>query len=175
MISNTKDGIVHWYAIHTKPKQEERADSNLRAWGVETFFPKVKERRYNPYAREPAKITKALFPRYIFSRFSANKLINKVRFTRGVQSVVSFGGLPIPVEDEIIDIIKSQIREDGFIRIGEEFRSGDKVIVKNGPLKNFIGIFERKIKDTERVSILLESVSYQGRIVIDWDHLEKIS
>jgi transcriptional antiterminator RfaH len=174
MSRKTTDGIVYWYALKTKPKQEERADSNLRAWGVETFFPKVNERRYSPYTKEPAYIIKALFPQYIFARFNADKLINKVRFTRGVQSVVSFGSIPTPVDDEIIFIIKSQIREDGFIRIGEEFKSGDKVVVKNGPLRNFIGIFEQKIKDTDRVSILLESVSYQGRIVIERERLKKI-
>jgi transcriptional antiterminator RfaH len=175
MSSKTTDGTIHWYAIQTKPKQEERADSNLRAWGVETFFPKVKERRYSPYTKEPTFIIKALFPRYIFARFNANKLINKVRFTRGVQSVVSFGDSPTPVDDEIIFIIKSQIRGDGFIRIGEEFKLGDKVIVKNGPLRNFIGIFEQKIKDTDRVSILLDSVSYQARVVIERERLKKIS
>lgn len=174
MSSKTTDGIIHWYAIQTKPRQEERADSNLNAWGIETFFPRVKERSYRPYTREPAYIIKALFPRYIFARFNAKKLVNKVRFTRGVQSVVSFGDIPTPVDDEIIFIIKSQIREDGFIRIGEEFKSGDKVVVKNGPLRNFIGIFEQKIKDTDRVSILLESVSYQGRIVIEKELLKKI-
>lgn len=174
MSGEATNGLIHWYVIQTKPKQEERADSNLRAWGVETFFPKVKEPRYSPYTREPGFIIKALFPRYIFAQFDANSLVNKVRFTRGVQSVVSFGDIPTPVDDEIIFIIKSQIREDGFIRIGEEFKSGDKVIVKNGPLRNFVGIFEQKIKDTDRVSILLESVSYQGRIVIERERLKKI-
>ena len=32
-----------WYAVYTKPKEEERAESNLRAWGVKTLMPKFKE------------------------------------------------------------------------------------------------------------------------------------
>jgi hypothetical protein len=36
---------VRWYAVSTKPRQEKRAESNLHASRVETFAPRVKERR----------------------------------------------------------------------------------------------------------------------------------
>ncbi len=39
--------VPRWYAIQTKPKQESRAECNLRAWNVETFVPKIRERRFN--------------------------------------------------------------------------------------------------------------------------------
>ncbi len=167
--------IPHWYAIHTKINQENRADHNLRAWGVETFTPKIRERRYNPFTREPGFITKPLFPRYIFARFSAYKLLHKINFTRGVQSVVSMGGVPSRVDDEIIAYIKSRQGEDDFIRIGEDLRPGDKVIINGGYLKDFPGIFEKRLKGERRVSVLLTAINYQGRVVIDQDCLRRAS
>lgn len=162
-----------WYVIQTNPRQESRASSNLMAWNVETFAPQMKEHRYNQYTGELRFVTKPLFPRYIFARFSPDKLLHKVRYTRGVHSLVSFGEGPVAVTDEIIEIIRSRIGKDGTVRIGEEFRPGDNVIVKDGPLKNFTGMFEKEMNDSDRVMILLDMVSYQAHIEIDKSLLRK--
>lgn len=163
-----------WYAIHTNPKQEDRAESNLRAWRVETFNPKFKECRYNQFTREPIYTVKPLFPRYIFAWFRVNDLLHKIRFTRGVSSIVSFGDSPSPVDDEVIAIIKSYLGSDGLVRIGEELRPGDRVEVNDGLFKDFTGIFERPMGDAARVMILLETINYQARVVVDRQALRRI-
>ena len=170
------ENSLRWYVIHTHPKQEDRADKNLRAWQVETFFPKVEERRFSPYAPgNRGFVTKPLFPRYIFARFRVSELFQKVCFTRGVNSVVSFGGgPPIPVDDEIITLIQSQRNEDGLIRAGEAFKPGDKVVINYGPFRELIGIFERETEVAHRVSILLATVSYQGRLIVERDFVSKL-
>lgn len=165
---------ARWYAVRTKPKQEERADDNLRAWRVETFTPRLRERRIARYGAGPSYAVKPLFPRYIFARFNAERLLHKVNYTRGVQNVVGFGEWPVPIDDEIINLIKAQVGEDGFVKVGEEFKCGDKVKINSGPLKDIEGVFERKIKDTDRVKILLTTVSYQSHMVIDREMIEKI-
>jgi transcriptional antiterminator RfaH len=169
----TIEAMTRWYVIHTHPKQEDRAGGNLKVLGVPVINPKTRERRYNQYVDKPTYVTKPLFPRYIFAQFKINELYHKVRFTRGVYSVVSFSEGPTPIDEEIITLIKSNIKEDGFIRICEEISPGDKVIVKDGPLKNFAGIFERAMKDTDRIRILLETVSYQAHIEIERDMVKK--
>jgi transcriptional antiterminator RfaH len=169
-----KDSSSSWYVIHTKAKQEARADSNLRAWQVQTFVPKFKERRYNEYSGKVTYQVKPLFPSYIFARFKPDDLLHKVRFTRGVNNVVSVGGKPAPVDDEIIEIILARAGTDGVVQIREELRPGDKVMIHKGPLRNFIGIFEGHHKDEERVSILLEEVTYQNRLVIEREAVKKI-
>ncbi len=145
----------------------------MRVLGVPIFNPKIRERRYNQFVIAPTYVTKPLFPRYIFAQFKINDLYHKVRFTRGVYSVVSFGEGPTPIDEEIITLIQFNIKEDGFVRIDEEIRLGDRVIVKDGPLKNFTGIFDREMKDTDRIRILLETVSYQAHIEIDRDIVRK--
>lgn len=167
--------IPSWYALHTKPRQEDRAESNLKAWQVDTFAPKIKERHCNPYTGKPTYLIKPLFPGYIFARFVVEDLLYKIRFTRGVNSVVSTGNSPSPVDDEIIQIIRSREGPDGLIALGEELRHGDKVVVRGGPLRDFMGIFEGNYKDDERVSILLTTVSYQTRLVLERAAVRKVS
>src|SRR5262245_20366287 len=100
-VQHTLD-ICAWYAIHTNPRQELRAENNLRAWGVETYLPKIKERGLNQYVSKHAWSIKPLFLRYFFARFRYNTFGHKIRYTRGVRDVVSFGATPLPVNDEII-------------------------------------------------------------------------
>jgi len=170
----TIEDEARWYVVHTHPKQEDRAGSNLKVLGVPVFNPKTRERRYNQFVNEPTYVTKSLFPRYIFAQFIVNDLYHKVRFTRGVYSVVSFAEGPTPIDEEIITLIQSNIKEDGFIRIYGEISPGDKVIVKDGPLRNFAGIFEREMKDTDRIRILLETASYQAHVEIERDMVRKV-
>jgi transcriptional antiterminator RfaH len=169
------EDITRWYVIHTHPKQEDRAGSNLRVLGIPIFDPKIRERRYNQFSIALTYVTKPLFPRYIFAQFKIHDLYHKVRFTRGIYSVVSFGEGPTPIAEEAIMLIRANIREDGFVRIDEEIRPGERVMVKDGPLKNFAGIFEREMKDTDRIRILLENVSYQAHIEIEKDRVKKAS
>jgi transcriptional antiterminator RfaH len=164
---------LSWYALYTHPKQEDRADENLRAWQVETFAPKLKTRRSNPYARTPVYFTKHLFPRYIFARFRAGEFLHQVRFTRGVASVVGIGNVPAPIDDQVIAIIKSQSDANSIVKIGDGFKVGSEVVISDGPLKGLTGIFEKNMKDSERVMILLNTVSYQSHIVIDRHLLRK--
>ena len=70
-----------WYVVHTNPKQEERANSNLVAWGVETLYAKLKARRHNEFTGVPIYITQPLFPRYLFAKFKREQL-SKILFTR---------------------------------------------------------------------------------------------
>jgi transcriptional antiterminator RfaH len=171
--SATIEDTACWYVIHTQPKQEDRACSNLKVLGVSIFNPKIKERRYNQFSIVPTYVTKSLFTRYIFAQFKINDLYHKVRFTRGVYSVVGFGDGPTPISEEVITLIQSKI-EDGFVKVDEEIMPGDRVMVKDGPLKNFAGIFEGGMKATDRVRILLETVSYQAHIEIERDMVKRV-
>jgi transcriptional antiterminator RfaH len=175
MSESTTEEAACWYVIHTHPKQEDRAGSNLRVLGIPIFGPKIRERRYNQFSITPTYVTKPLFTRYIFAKFKVNDLYHKVRFTRGVYSVVSFGERPTKIDEELISVIRSNIREDGFVRMDGGIMPGDRVIVKDGPLKNFAGIFEREMKGTDRIRILLETVSYQAHVEIQRDMVKKLS
>jgi len=145
-----------WYVLHTKPKQEERAARNLDAWRVETFIPRIS-------ARHPRRGTEILFPGYIFAFCDAEMLFHKLAFTRGIAHVVSFGGRPAPVSDDLILTIRAR----AGCHAGSEpvaFKRGDPVVIQSGMFRDLIGIFERETPDHERVQILLNTIAYSARI-----------
>lgn len=175
MTQSASGNDLRWYAVYTKHNEEDRVGYNLMAWQVETLTPKLLRRHYNKFIGGYQNVVKPLFPRYIFARFRADQMLHKVCFTRGVQSVVSFGGTPAWIDDEIIELVRSRIGPDGFVRTSEELRPGDKVVIREGPLKNFVGVFESKTKDQARISILLTAVSYQSHVLIESEMAMKVA
>src|SRR5262245_27779122 len=101
---------IRWYVVRTKPKQESRAEQNLHAWGVEVLAPKVHGVRYSRSSNGVSHPVMPLFPCYLFARFDASTLLAKLRLTRGIHSVVGFGEYATPVDDAIVDIIRSRIQ-----------------------------------------------------------------
>jgi transcriptional antiterminator RfaH len=174
MDSSRTVGNTHWYAIHTHVHQENRAEANLRAWNVETFYPKVKDQRRNEFSGAVTYLTKPFFPRYLFARFEVHQLLHKVWFTRGVESVVSFGGAPTLVEDEVIEFFRAGADQNGFIKLGDDFKPGDKVVMNGGMLDSLVGVFEREMNDSERVMILLQTINYQGHLIVARNSIRKV-
>jgi transcriptional antiterminator RfaH len=166
---------LSWFLIHTKPKQEERTISNLQAWNVETLSPRVRDWRYNQFTGERSPVIKPLFAQYVFARFDLERLFHKVRYTRGVQELVSFGNGPLEVDESIIDLVRSRIKKDGLVVIGDDLKPGDEVVIKDGTLKDFTGIFEREMNDCDRVELLLNSISYQARVQVERNLVSKLN
>jgi transcription elongation factor/antiterminator RfaH len=171
----TAEGSERWYAIYTKLHQEERANANLHAWKVETFNPQLKERHYTHLTGRSAYQCKPLFPRYIFARFNLELYFSKVKYTRGVHGIVSYGDTPSPVDDQIISLLQSQVGGDGCIQIKEDLNVGDTVVIKEGLFENFIGVLKEKLSDAERVRILLTTVNYQSHVTVEKNAVKKLS
>jgi len=174
MSSFNSDSLT-WYVVHTHPKQEDRTSDNLLAWGIQILTPKLRVKKYNQFSGKVTQLAKPLFPGYIFSRFRFNELYHKIRFTRGVHSLVSFNNEPVPVDDEIIDVVRSKIGGDGFVKEFEPLQAGDQVVINDGRFHNFCGVFEREIPDSDRVRILLNTVNFQAHVVVDRMLVKKVS
>ena len=172
-MSNFIDNF-HWYVLNTKPNQEQRVLLNLLTGGIETVAPKIKSFRINTFTGKKIFYKKFLFPGYIFARFNFLRDSTKVRFTRGLQSVVSFGGNPCIVDDDIILLMTDNIDEDGLVNLGDKLNPGDKVIVNKPYLKDFIGVFVKELSDNARVQILFSTVNYQMKLIVDKHYVSKL-
>ncbi len=165
----------HWYVIHTHPRQEDRTEANLTSWGVETFVPRYRSRLMKQSRSRPSYSARPLFNGYIFARFASQAdVFHKVRYTRGVHSIVSIGKSPVALEEGIIEIMMSRLDGDGFVKLDDEIKPGDDVVVSDGVFGGFVGVFDRRIKDSERVIILLKSV-YQFRVVVPEASVTKLA
>jgi transcriptional antiterminator RfaH len=154
----------YWYVLQTKPRQEVRAESNLRFWGVETLAPMLKERCVVRQSGQAPYRLKPLFPGYIFARFESTRLA-KVRLTRGVHNVVGFGGCATTIEEPVIAFIRNRIADDGFVHIAGP-QPGDLVEILDGPLKSLAGIFQQELTGRDRVLILLTSIQCHARVQV---------
>ncbi len=153
-----------WYVIYTKPHKSDYVEMNLSHLGIEVYNPKYQTKRI--IRRRPQVVTKQLFPNYMFARFSLAENYRKVKYARGVVKIVGNSDTPIPVDNEIIETIKSY-QNGGYVVINKpEFKVGEKVEIHNGPFAGFKGIFEREMKDRERVMILLDAISYSARVEV---------
>jgi transcription antitermination factor NusG len=148
---------LSWYALRTKTSQEKRAADNLKAWNVESFIP------WLPAAR--SRSPRPLFPGYVFARF-IEAMTSKIQFTRGVLYVVNFGGVPAAIPDDVIGIMRSRSSETGMVMRDPLLQPGDEVVIRSGPLRDLVGVFERDLPGRERVLILLRAVAYNVRVEI---------
>ncbi|MCD9188140.1 MAG: hypothetical protein LUM44_17100 [Pyrinomonadaceae bacterium] len=165
---------LHWYAINTKPNQEERVSANLRAGGIETFVPRIRSYKLNRQTGKKISYKKVLFPCYIFARFNSNTCLNKVKFTRGLHSIVSCGEHPCVVEDTIIEIMLKLTGKENIIDPEISLKPGDRVIVDQPYLKDFIGVFVNGVSDSTRVMVLLSTVTYQLNLIVEKEKIRKV-
>ena len=100
---------MHWYLVHTKPRQEKSALENLHRQGYQCYLPTIpsEKLRQGPLtvADEP------LFPRYLFIRLGQGdsaKSWAPIRSTKGVSRLVSFGIEPARVDGGLIELLRTQ-------------------------------------------------------------------
>ncbi|MCP9339189.1 transcription/translation regulatory transformer protein RfaH [Stutzerimonas xanthomarina] len=137
-----------WYLIQTKPRQEDRAEDNLRRQHFECYRP------VKPCENGGKKTNEALFPGYLFIRLDRH-IDNwyPIRSTRGVARVVAFGSEPTPVRDELIEQLRQRLANETGSAGAPRFESGDRVQLVGGSFRDVEAIFVSN--DGEKRSVIL--------------------
>jgi transcriptional antiterminator RfaH len=165
---------TNWFAIHTKPRRDNFAATNVSSLGLETLLPRVKVHHF--IRRATRTIIKPLFPGYFFARFCPQHSLELVKCARGVLRVISSGRFPIPVGDEVVREIQDRVEEDGLIQIRlQDLKPGDLVSIQEGPFEGLMGRVEREADDARRVTILLETLFNAARVLIEKRWLSAVS
>jgi transcriptional antiterminator RfaH len=99
-------------------------------------------------------------------KFLLEKDYRTIKYTRGVKEIVHFGDRIIPVQEEVIHYIRARLKNGVADLEPPKISRGEKVTITDGPFKGLTGIFERELKPKERVSILLEGLTYYAKIVL---------
>ena len=165
--------MENWYVVQTKPKKEEEATSYLSTKGVEIFSPLIEA--FNSRNAKVTKELKPLFPGYIFGKFDLEQNYPLVRWGRGVKCVLGFGGYPVSISEEVVEIIKGRTDARGVVRVKGDYKPNDLVRIKTGPLKDLLGIFDRWVSESERVRILLNLIGYQPAVEMHYSMIEKVA
>ncbi len=149
---------MHWYLVHTKPRQEKCALENLHRQGYQCYLPTLPSEMLRQGRLTVSDVP--LFPRYLFIRLGQGdsaKSWAPIRSTKGVSRLVSFGIEPARVDDGLIDLLRAQ--EASVQSMPERlFRSGERVRLTEVPFAGIEGIYQ--MADGERrVMVLIEILS----------------
>jgi transcriptional antiterminator RfaH len=163
-----------WYAVYTKPRQEQIALENLERQDFQCFLPMA----INPYQRRSLRELRIepLFPRYLFLNVVANQQsLGPVRSTRGVATMVRFGMKLAVMPDYMIRQIQNRCDPcSGLVKLDPvPVEPGDKVRVFDGPLAGLEGIF-RERKGEKRAILLMKMLGTESTVEVDTLLLQKM-
>jgi transcriptional antiterminator RfaH len=161
--------MTHWYALHAKPHKERQVCGFLQSEGVEVYLPLIPVGRRGQYRFLP------FFSCYLFARLDGAADLSSVRWTPGLRRIVSFGGRPAKVPDEVIDDIQHRLA--WMLEAGETnypFQRGDRVVVRKGPLADLEAIFEERLSSRDRARILVDCLGRWTRCEVEVDALKRV-
>jgi transcription antitermination factor NusG len=150
-----------WYAVKVRTRSEVKIGEALRHRNLEIFLPTYAESRQ--YSDRIKRRDAPLFPGYLFCRIDLNKR-QPILTTPGVDHIVGFGGIAVPVPDsEIAGIQRVMNTRKGAIP-WPYLTVGQKIRIECGALSGIEGLVVRA-GETDRlilsVHILQRSVSVE--------------
>ncbi|UCE39024.1 MAG: hypothetical protein JSW00_07325, partial [Thermoplasmata archaeon] len=108
------------------------------------------------------------------ARFILERDYPKVRWARGVNKVIGRGREPMPISDVVVDEIKNRIDEDCVVKRAFDLKPQDTVKIKEGPLRDLIGVFDRWMSKEGRIRVLLSLIGYQTSVQLHYSQVEKV-
>jgi transcriptional antiterminator RfaH len=156
--------MENWYVAQTKFAQEKRAQQQLLSQGVTCLLPMFSEVRLkNGSVR--AVTPQPMFPNYIFVRFDPEVIhTTAIKATRGISTLISFGGLPSVVPDSVI----AQLNQ-GWSSAPSEIdvpQHGDRVVIRDGAFEGIEAVWYEQ-DGMKRAMLLLTLMNQQVRVPVN--------
>lgn len=159
---------AQWYALRCKPRKEDVVWKQAHDQGHEVFYPRLRINPVNPRSRK----IKPYFPGYIFVHVDLGSLgFNAFSWMPHTVGLVSFGGEPASVPENLIYAIRQRVEEIAAAG-GEVFdglKKGDRVRINTGPFEGYEAIFDARLPGTERVRVLLQFLVERREVTIEMD------
>ena len=167
------DPDVAWRCVRAKTKTEHMAARALKTVEeVDVFCPRIRYQK----ATKRGKIwyVEALFPGYLFARFSKELKLRHVAATHGVSGLVRFGNQYAALPDGTINTLIGEFGldpEKPKVIALKGFDVGDAVEVAEGPFRGSIARVTAVPTGGERVRILMEMLGQKREIEVPFTSL----
>lgn len=148
-----------WYAIQSHPNKEDFLWNQLHSHEIEVFYPRVRVQTVNPRARK----IKPYFPGYMFVHIDLEALgISTLQWMPHARGLVAFGGEPAVVPEPLIHAIRRRVGEisEAGGELFDGLKSGDEVLIHDGPFAGYEAIFDLRVSGSERVRVLLQLLNH---------------
>jgi transcriptional antiterminator RfaH len=129
-----------WMVVYTKPRNEKTVSERLSSQGVEVYSPIIETIRQWSDRKKKVKIP--LFTSYVFVRVN-EKDRSVILQDPGVMNFVFWLGKPAIIRDsemdEMIAFLENHKENELTVK---QLKKGDKIVFKEGPLKEIEGTFD---------------------------------
>jgi transcriptional antiterminator NusG len=171
-----------WYAVHTLTGQEYKVKASIEKMAEsrdmlhmldKVLVPTEEENRTARGKRRVVK--KKLFPGYVLVHMALNdETRHLVRRTAGVTNFVGSSAKPVPLSDEEVQHLLSQL-------VGEEagkpkvlWSIGEGVRVTAGPFTEFTGKITEVSPEREKVKVSISIFGRETPVELEFTQIEKL-
>ena len=182
-VAQSVDDLVHpqseqaslaWYVIHTKPRQEARALTNLMQQGYQCFLPMITLEKLS--RGRVSLVEEPLFPRYLFICLDHGRQGQNwapIRSTIGVSGLVTFGSSPAKMHPDLIDVLLHQ--QEALSDTPERlFESGERLLIGSGTFAGLEAVYQMASGDN-RAMVLIELMGTLAPMQIAPSSLRKMA
>ena len=157
-----------WYAVHTQPFAEKRAEAQLKNQQFPAFLPK--RHKTIRHARKLSTVIAPFFPRYLFVALDIDRQQwRSVNGTFGVSRLVMQGDVPCPAPQGVVESMIAVADADGLLQFQSHLKIGATVRVNAGPFAEQLGILDR-LDDSGRIRVLLNILGRQVPVQLNRAH-----
>lgn len=169
--SSLSEAVREWYCLRVMARREHIAALNLsQRIGVPVFSPRIRVQK-KTRDEKAMSTTEALFPGYVFARFNYPSEARYVASTPGVLGLVSFGGPPPSVANEVIDQLSAEVNRAASLPVAPLFEEGSWVKIVAGCFQGSEGRVLRTTAASTRICVLLNLLGQDIRISMRGDQL----
>lgn len=163
---------VLWYVLRSKPRKEDAVWKQVHERGFEVFYPRLRVNPVNPRARK----YKPYFPSYLFIHTDLEAIGQSAfQWLPHTTGLVSYGGEPVNVPDNLIFAIKKRVEEISAAggEVFDDLHKGDSVRINYGPFEGYEAIFDARLPGSERVRVLLQFLNNRYVMIeLEASHLQ---
>lgn len=160
--------ISYWYAVYTHPRHEKVVTEQLEAKCIETFLPTFVTE--SCWRDRRVRIQTPAFPGYVFIKINRSER-SKVFAIPGVVRILSYNGVPAPIDELEIEAVKLCIKRGATPAAHTFIEIGERVRVKTGMLEGVEGLIMR-CKNGRRLIVPISLINQSIAVEVDADLLE---
>ena len=147
----------NWHVLYVRYQHEIKVNNFLNLQGIRSYLPL--EKKLRSWSDRQKWIEVPLFPCYIFVNVSNLEYYDVFEHQSVIRYVCS-EGKPCIISDEEIEGIKKIVASDLEFSVQECLvKTGEKVQIKYGPLKNLCGEVIRRSK-SDRLVLRIKDIGY---------------
>ncbi len=166
------DEGLRWYTVQTKSKKERTVERRLKDLNLEVFLPWIRLRRR--IGSRFQRVLDPLFPGYLFCRLDLFAAGKAARYAPGVKDFVRSGNRIPDIGDEVIGGLRERCPDGIAVFKPRPYRVGEPVLIREGPLSGIEAVFEREMRGSDRVTILLELLGRQTRLILNNEMISRL-